>query len=218
MKIVSRFWSLVLTGAIFPIAMLASPTPFPGMPGTRPSIKQDSPVHARPVFDNIDRGRRIAFVIEAKGSMLVKWACLKEELDKTIGGLLPEQTFGMVFFQPGPCDELSPALLPASSANKKKATAFLDSVTVAGYTDPIPGIEAAFKEKADILYLLADGDFPDNDAVVRKIRELNSGNRVRVYTIAFMGDADTDSAFIDLFKMIASETRGQFKQVKAGDL
>ena len=173
-----------------------------------------------PVFGNGGNARLITFVCDASGSMINKMASLKDQLNKAVTGLRPIQSFNIIFFQDKTLDALdkSGGLLAATPETKRKAGTFLEGVTTTGTTDPIPGIQMAFKTKPQLIYLLTDGDFPDNDAVLKVIRELNKDKKVKINTIAFVGQSDTDTAFKDLLKTIATESGGTFKLVNEGDL
>ena len=81
-------------------------------------------------------------------------------------------------------------------------------------TNPIPALELAFKQQPDLIYLLTDGDFPDNEAVLSRIHTLNKSGHVKINTIAFVNDRDTDKAFIDLLKQIAKESGGVYNLAK----
>jgi uncharacterized protein with von Willebrand factor type A (vWA) domain len=151
--------------------------------------------------------------------MINKMASLKLELQNAVFGLKPIQSFSIIFFQNTKHpDMLSESLLPATPEAKRKAGSFLEGVISSGTTDPIPGIEAAFRQQPELIYLLTDGDFPDNAAVLSRVRELNKEQKVKINTIAFVGTSDTDTAFIDLLKTIASENGGKYKHVDEGSL
>ena len=107
----------------------------------------------------------------------------------------------------------------ATPENKLKATNYLeDKVTPRGETNPIPGLELAFQQKPELIYLLTDGDFPDNNAVLKRITELNKDHKVKINTIAFVSEADTDTDFMKLLDKIAKENGGVYKFVKESDL
>jgi hypothetical protein len=172
-----------------------------------------------PVFGNGGNARYITFVCDASGSMINKMASLKDQLNKAIVGLKPIQSFNVIFFQDNKCDAVvKDGLVSATPENKRKASTFLEGVTTTGTTDPIPGIEMAFKAHPQLVYILTDGDFPDNDAVLKKIRELNKDKKVKINTIAFVGASDNDTAFLKLLETIAKENGGSFKHVNEGDL
>jgi hypothetical protein len=172
-----------------------------------------------PVFGHGGNARKIAFVCDASGSMLNKFSTLRRELSKTVQGLRPVQSFNMIFFQEQSCNALADTLVMATPENKVKAETFLeDKVTPKGETNPIPAIEKAFQSKPELIYLLTDGDFPDNDAVLKRIRDLERQYKVKINTIAFVSDADTDTAFMKLLETIATETGGVYKHVAENEL
>ena len=173
-----------------------------------------------PVFGHGGNAKKIAFVCDASGSMLNKFGTLRRELGNTVQGLRAIQSFSIVFFQEQTCTALDAnTLVMATPENKLKAENFLeDKITPRGETNPIPGLELAFKQKPELIYILTDGDFPDNNAVLKRIRELNKDHTVKVNTIAFVSEADTDTAFMALLKQIAQENGGVYKFVKESDL
>jgi hypothetical protein len=173
-----------------------------------------------PVFGHGGNAKRIAFVCDASGSMLTKFSTLRRELSNTVQGLRLIQSFNIIFFQEQTATALDAnQLLIATPENKLKATNFLeDKVTPRGETNPLPGIEIAFRQHPELIYILTDGDFPDNEAVLKKVRELNKDKKVKVNTIAFVGEADTDTDFMKLLKQIADENGGTYKFVKESDL
>jgi hypothetical protein len=173
-----------------------------------------------PVFGHGGNAKKIAFVCDASGSMLNKFSTLRRELGNTVQGLRPIQSFNIIFFQEQGRTALSDGgLVMATPENKLKATNYLeDKVTPRGETNPIPGLELAFQQKPELIYLLTDGDFPDNNAVLKRITELNKDHRVKINTIAFVGEADTDTDFQKLLDKIAKDNGGVYKFVKESDL
>jgi hypothetical protein len=173
-----------------------------------------------PVFGHGGNARKIAFVCDASGTMHNKFSTLRRELSNTVQGLRVIQSFNIIFFQEQNASALDTnQLVMANPENKLKATNFLeDKVTPRGETNPIPGIEIAFRQHPELIYILTDGDFPDNNAVLAKVRELNKDHKVKVNTIAFVGEADTDTEFMKFLKQIAEENGGVYKFVKESDL
>ena len=90
----------------------------------------------------------------------------------------------------------------------------------AGSTDPVPGLELAFKMHPQLLYLLTDGDFEDNKKVLDKINSLqaNSSPKVKINTIVFTDPAKADKGIVDLLKKIADDSGGQARVVSPDDL
>lgn len=171
-----------------------------------------------PVFGSSGNARKITFVCDASGSMLSKFSTLRRELSRTIRVLQPVQSFGLIFFQKQSAMYLDQNLLMATPDAKLRADKFLETVTPREETNPIPALEIAFKQKPDLIYLLTDGDFPDNKAVLDRIHQLNKDGKVKINTIAFVGDTDNDTEFMALLKKIAQETGGVYRYVRESDL
>jgi hypothetical protein len=150
--------------------------------------------------------------------MLNKFASLRGELNQAVIRLTPIQSFGITFFGDKQANTLHSQLVMATPENKLRATNFLEDVTPRGETNPLPALELAFKQKPQLIFLLTDGDFPDNEVVLTRIRQLNRDRLVKINTIAFVNEADTDTAFIALLKQIAIENGGTYKHVTQDEL
>jgi hypothetical protein len=162
----------------------------------------------------------VAYVCDSSGSMLNKFPALKVELRKAIDVLRPIQAFSIIFFSDPERrpQTLAQSLVMATPDRKREAHKFLDSVSTSGSTDPIPGLELAFNQKPQLIYLLTDGDFPDNQAVLDRIRVLNREKRVKISTIVFVDASNADESIITLMKQIAAENGGVFRMVSQYDL
>jgi hypothetical protein len=171
-----------------------------------------------PIFGSSGNAKKIAFVCDASGSMLSKFSTLRRELSKSVRQLKPIQSFSLIFFQQQSYMAMEQDLRMASPEAKRRADNFLETVVPRAETNPIPALELAFKQKPDLIYLLTDGDFPDNNAVKSRIRELDKDKRVKINTIAFVGDKDNDTDFMKLLKEIAEETGGVYRFVRESDL
>jgi uncharacterized protein with von Willebrand factor type A (vWA) domain len=146
---------------------------------------------------------------------------LRNELKRSIDILQPIQAFNVLFFRDEKVLTASQSqLLMANPENKRKTYDFLGEVESRGGTDPVPALTMAFRQRPQLIYLLTDGDFPDNERVIRKIRELNREKRVKVNTIAFISSSDEDAVkgFVAVLKQIAQENGGQFKLVLETDV
>lgn len=166
--------------------------------------------------------RTVAYVCDASGSMIQTFTSLKAELTKAVTGLKAVQGFNILFFRDDKARSLAgDGMLLATPENKRKAFTFLEDTATTGTTNPIPAIEAAFRSKPQLVFLLTDADFPDNAAVLGAIRRLNAGKQTKVNTIAFTsGDASDElsQGFVELMKSIAQENGGTFKLVKENEL
>lgn len=205
---VMRFPLIVLAVVAF---AAAAPPRLTAAPATGPATR---PAWTSVAFADPGPATRVVFVCEASGSMRSKFASLKEELAKAVNALGPDQSFDLIFLhdeEPLALDGRSP--VPASDENKRRAARFLDDATMTGTSDPIAGLRLAFRQRPDVVYLLADGDFPNNQAVMESVRRLNRAARARVNTVAFINDKDTDTDFNVLLKSVARENGGSFRTV-----
>jgi hypothetical protein len=196
-------------------------------PGTGPGLGSDSgPLlpfgtpgggnNAGAMFPK-DPARRIVYVCDASGSMLEKFDTLKRELSKAVHHLDPIQSFDVIFFQEQNCRRVSDQLIMATPDNKTRADRFLDTIIPRAETNPIPALQLAFRQKPDLIYLLTDGDFPHNQAVLDCIARYNQGKRIRINTIAFVGGRDKDMEFTELLKQIAKESGGTYRFLRDRD-
>jgi hypothetical protein len=159
---------------------------------------------------------RVAYVCDASGSMFDRGGMLKQQLQQAIDVLKPIQAFNVVFFQEGDPEYLSRKLVLAAPANKRKAYDFLNGIVFKGNTNPIPGLKVAFDSNPQLIYLLTDGDFPDNAAVESYIADRNKDKRDKINTIAFGGQSG--GAYEKLLQRIAADNGGTYKSVTEQDL
>jgi hypothetical protein len=168
--------------------------------------------------------RTVVFVCDASGSMINTFGSLKAELVKAVLRLKSVQSFNIIFFQDEKFAALDEkGLVFATPDNKQRAVRWLDTIATTGTTDPIPAIREAFRNKPQLIYLLTDADFPDNNAVRAAIARLNADRQIRINTIVFTtGDAAPDDgvsgAFLSLMKQIAKDNGGLFSRVKEIEL
>jgi hypothetical protein len=166
--------------------------------------------------------KTVAYVCDASGSMMgLPFDLLKMELKKAVDVLVPSQAFNIIFFQKGAAEALAQSMQVANPNNKSKAYAWLSELVVASNSDPVPSLKLAFSQKPQLIYLLTDGAFDDNDAVVAEIKRLNPEKRTRINTIAFFSPdapASDRKACEDVLRAIATDNGGLFKVVLTTDL
>ena len=169
----------------------------------------------------------VVFCVDATGSMAmpgkngVAFDVVREQMLRSISHLAPVQDFHVVIFKEGPVLELpDKRLLPVTPENRTAAAHWLGEVIPYGAgDDPVPALNRCFDvlEQADKdrkgkqIFLLTDGAFPNNDAVLRCIRQRNKAKDVHVFTY-LMGEQDDESA-VKLMKDIAAETGGKYKNI-----
>lgn len=166
--------------------------------------------------------KTVCYVCDASGSMMgLPFDLLKIELKKAVEALVPSQAYNIIFFQKGGAESLSRTLVVANPNNKQKSYTYLEQVTVGSDSNPVPSLRLAFAQKPNLVYLLTDGAFDDNDAVVAEVKKLNASKQTRINTIAFFSpDAPQAErkACEDVLRKIASDNGGLFKVVYTTDL
>jgi DNA-directed RNA polymerase subunit RPC12/RpoP len=159
------------------------------------------------------------YVIDRSGSMTGTLDEVRKEMMNSIGRLGPLQDFHVVFFNEGakPVENPPGRLVRANRENKRDLARFLKSIIAMGQTDPIPALKRAFAvlrqanaKPGKRIYLLTDGDFPDNDAVLAAVRRLNASKSVQIYTFLFQFKG---KRMVDLMQTIAKENNGHFKLI-----
>jgi len=161
------------------------------------------------------RANRVVFLCDSSGSMMNKFDTLRQELRKAVDRLKGGQAFDVIFFSADRYVALDEQLLLAFPETKRRAFDFLDRTAPHGSSDPIPGLRAAFATKPELIYVLTDGDFPNNAQVLAEIRNLNAGHKVKINTIAFM---DRGEEYEKLLKQVAEENGGAFKFIEEREL
>ena len=163
---------------------------------------------------------RIAFVCDSSGSMdAEKRVLLFSELKKAVEPLTVDQAFNVVFFQDGDYAAAFPGeLKPATRRFKDDLNAFLDGVTMAGQTNPIPALQAAFEMEPELIFFLTDGQFngiAGYDDVLATLDRLNPERRAMVNAIQFLGN---DPNAEQVLRQIAERHGGTYKEVTRDDL
>jgi len=163
--------------------------------------------------------RKVVYLCDATGSMFAHVdQLLLRELRKSVGKLSRSQSFNVMFFRDGEPVSVDPRqLMPATTANKERAFKLFGEVQFRGRTDPVPGLEAAFRQKPELIQLLSDAQFYDPDAVLKAIRRLNADKRVAINTYLLvtteLGEAEQRT-----MKQIAEENGGRYYYVRASEL
>lgn len=167
----------------------------------------------------------IVYVVDRSGSMLDTLDSVKYELMDSIRQLVPAQDFHVIFFNAGtPSESPQRRLVPASEDYKIEAGQFIRDVRAgssAGFTDPLPALERAFRllGNADtsngrvhkLIYLLTDGEFVDNQAVIDFLNQQNRGDPpVAVNTILHHNRPPEAERVL---RAIAEQNNGVFKFV-----
>ena len=182
----------------------------------------------------------ILYVIDRSGSMIDTFHAVTYNMALSIGSLAPRRAigltattrrprkkrFGILFFADGKPQVFNKAMLTEPTmANRAAAAKFLETVIPVGQTDPVAALKAAFatlragqsksRPRNQLLFLLTDGVFPDNDAVIGLVRaELKKNPHVKLCTILYGHRPPAAEATM---KMLAKLSHGVYRYVEIED-
>ncbi len=159
----------------------------------------------------------IVYVMDRSGSMAETFSLLQRELMRAIGSLDEEQLFNVIWFNEGPSSLLSERMLAATIDNKRVAFDAIDKIYPSGQTQPMGAIKEGLDFKPDVLFLLSDGDFgEDNERITRMIERRNENKATTINTILFVYDTVGDGERV--LRAIAEANNGTFKHVTEEDV
>jgi len=170
-------------------------------------------------FGTGGNAHHVVYVVDRSGSMAASFDFVRQQMLKSISRLAPSQTFHIILFAEGrPIENPPGRLVPAEDAYRLGAVDFLMPIQAIGQTDPVPALLRAFQvlQKADdkkpgkLIYLLTDGVFPDNEAVLRAVAEANRNKDVHINTYLY-GDQELEAK--DVLERLANENGGRFKLI-----
>ncbi len=165
----------------------------------------------------------VVYVVDRSGSMLDTFDEVRMEITTSLCQLSAKQTFHVIFFAAGTPKENPPGrLVFATEANKTQAVTFLEKITPEGQTDPIPALNKAFSvlkntpgdKKGKLINLLTDGEFPDNEKVLKAIKAGNARGDVQINTVLHHHRCEEA---IKVLKQIADQNRGEFNFVEPNE-
>jgi hypothetical protein len=172
-------------------------------------------------FNLQSAGHNVVFLVDRSGSMLDTFDNVRAEILKSLSRMDPKsQKFHIIFFAAGnPEENRAQTLVAANKDNINEASKYLENVIPSGSTNPIPAIKRAFEVmnkagggKTKVIFLLTDGEFPDNAAVLDLLSSLNKDKSVIINTILHVHQ--TPQA-VEVLTKIAQENGGKFKFVEA---
>lgn len=163
------------------------------------------------------QARSIVYVMDRSGSMAETFSLLQRELMRAVGSLDEDQLFNVIWFNEGPSSLLSERMLSASIDNKREAFDAIKKIYPSGQTQPIGAIKQGLGFAPDVLFLLSDGDFgEDNDRIMRMIAKKNENKATTINTILFVYDTVGDGERV--LRAIAEANNGTFKHVTEDDI
>jgi hypothetical protein len=160
--------------------------------------------------------KSIVYVLDRSGSMGGTFGMLQRELMRAVGSLNEDQTFNVIWFNEGPATQLAEQMLPATIDSKREAFKAIKRIFPSGHTEPVDAVRLGLTYKPDVLFLLSDGDFGENNQqVVRLINQKNKHKTTVINTILFVYDTGGDGDRV--LRAIADANKGTFKHVTEED-
>ena len=175
--------------------------------------------------------RRIAFVIDASGSLIDTLPFVIRELKRSINQLSPRQQFTVIFYQGDDVIEVKP-----NGIDNKRATAMIKQrvidqlaedqylVSPKGSSNPVRALRKAFSYRPQLVFLLSDaitgqGQYEMDQP--RLLKEIESVNRAgtKINTIQFLyPDPLLEAGLRGTMELIAEQSGGVYKYVSKAEL
>lgn len=135
----------------------------------------------------------IIYLIDRSGSMFDSFEAVKFEICRSVADLRPEQDFHVIMFADGrPLEKRPMDLTHPTDKHKIALAGFLKGVKAENTTNPVMAIHRAFnvlsranRNPGKLIYMLTDGAFPDNEAVLAAIRARNGRKDVLINTFLY---------------------------------
>ena len=179
-------------------------------------------------FGTGGNAKRIAYLIDASGSLVDTMPFVIVELKRSIGELSEKQKFTVLFFQGNDYVEVPPpGLARATSGYKQEAIQWVDlesgNIVPAGTASPIAAIKKSLQYNPQLLYILSDnitGQGPyevDQQQLLSAITSANDGTKIN--TIQFLyEDPLKQYGLPRTLERVSDKTGGVFKFLDAREL
>jgi hypothetical protein len=161
--------------------------------------------------------QKLVFVMDTSGSMAgERLAAAKRELSKAIMGLRENTMFTVLVFN-GNVFAWQKRLMPANSASKRLAIAFVDGQQAQSQTSSYNALEMALTFDAEAIFFLTDGapssgKIINPPEIVAAISKLNRAKRESIYTIGI--GVGPPGGLFDLFlSSLAEQNLGEYRRV-----
>jgi hypothetical protein len=174
-------------------AAIAPPRLMPDvlMPPTDVSFTPSPPETGSASFMGIStpNASRVVYVIDASGTMIAYLQIVLRELARSLDGLTPSQSFGVVFFQENRAIQVPPRnrLIPATPDARSDALRWIregENIIPRGRSNPVAAFEHAMQLKPDVIFLLSDnitgsGIYEiDQGELLARLEKLNPADRL----------------------------------------
>ncbi|MEZ6193347.1 MAG: VWA domain-containing protein [Phycisphaerales bacterium] len=175
--------------------------------------------------------RRIAFVIDASGSLIDNFPFVIQELRRSITQLSGRQQFTVIFYQGDQVIEVPPLGIDAKRATaaiKQQVMEWLAddqyNVTPKGTTNPVKALRRAFQYEPQLVFLLSDAITGQGQYEIDQrqlLNEIEKANRsgTKINTIQFIQeDPLVKAGLAPTMKLIADQSGGVYKYVPESEL
>ncbi len=175
--------------------------------------------------------RRIAFVIDASGSLIDTFPFVIRELKRSVSQLGGRQQFTVIFYQGADVIEVEPHGIDAKRATPAIKQQVIEQlaednylVTPKGTSNPVRALRKAFEYRPQLVFLLSDaitgqGQYEiDQRKLLAEIERVNrSGTKIN--TLQFLHeDPLVKAGLTGTMKLIAQQSGGVYKYVSEADL
>lgn len=166
-------------------------------------------------FGAVARGQKIAYVVDASGSMadFNAMAVAKAEMVASLERLVPEQRFQIIFYNNTPRafspDTGRQGLPRATAVEKEKARQFIRAQQPDLGTVHFDALKLALASSPDAIFLLTDAGTALSLRDMESIKRLNTGG-CQIHTIEFGRGADL-SGDENFLKKLARQNGGQYR-------
>ena len=163
--------------------------------------------------------RTIVYVVDASGSMIGSFRTVLDELGRSLAGLVPAQSFAVIFFQGNQAIAVPPAnrLVPVSRSAAQQALEWARrNVIPSGRSNPVEAITRALALRPDCIFLLSSNitgagqfEIDRNDllATLDRLNPVDSGSGRRRSQIQCIQFLDPDP--LDTMRTIAERHGGE---------
>ncbi len=163
--------------------------------------------------------RTIVYVVDASGSMIGSFRTVLDELSRSLAGLVPAQSFAIIFFQRNLAIAVPPAnrLVPVSRSAAQQALEWAQkNVIPSGRSNPVEAITRALALRPDCIFLLSSNitgagqfEIDRNDllATLDRLNPVDSGSGRRRSQIQCIQFLDPDP--LDTMRTIAERHGGE---------
>ena len=173
--------------------------------------------------------KRIAYLIDASGSLLDSLPFVVEELKRSINELSDRQTFTVIFFQGEGALEVPPKGMKRADVDmKRQVIEWIDTgsghIVPTGRSNPVSALKLALSYNPQLVFLLSDnitgqGQYElHQQRLLSEIRKSNTTN-AKINTIQFLyPDPLVEVGLKPTLQMVSESTGGIYKFVDGREL